>query len=312
MDKDKETRVASILVILIVLFIGSLILAVFSKSLIIASVGFGEIGVKFNVLGEGVVLDSTFQEGWSLKAPWIKVYPYNTKLQEYTMSIARGEGARDPADEVKSVTSEGLYVGLDITAQYRINGVDAPWIHKNIGPNYIDIVIRPVVRSKIREVISRYTAEEIYGPKRKVIEREIYELIEPALKEKRIIADTILLRNVELPNELERAIESKMTAEQLIKEQGFNIEVEAKLADQKRIEAQGIADANTIISDSLTPEYLTWWNIKNYDTHQSVYYLPIVGSKGYPEYGEGQSDNDNTTTSMPFILTKDIDKTIPE
>jgi len=109
--------------------------------------------------------------------------------------------------------------------------------------------------------------------------------METSLKQKGIILERVLLRHVQLPIQLTDAIEQKLTAEQNIQKKAFEVQEATQEAARKREEAQGIADANTIISTSLTENYLRWYWIENLDTHNSVLYVP-VGSGGMPIFKE--------------------------
>ena len=124
--------------------------------------GAGEVGVIFDPLGGGVQAAEA-QEGLNVKPPYASVARYNTTTQDYTMSAVAEEGTLKTGDRVKTVTSEGLYVGLDITVLYRIDPSRADELRSNIGleGEYQQIVVRPAIRSTIREVISNHEASDI-------------------------------------------------------------------------------------------------------------------------------------------------------
>ena len=106
-----------------------------------------------------------------------------------------------------------------------------------------------------------------------------------------------MFRNVELPPQLKTAIEEKKKAEQESLRMEYILKKEEQEADRKRIEAQGIADANDIIAGSLTTNYLTWYWINNLDKHNSVMYVPI-GEMGMPMFkniDEVRTDVANST-----------------
>lgn len=296
---EKVLNVPSWAVLLAICAVGVLVFL----PMTFVSIGYGQVGVKFNRLDDGVIHTSTFDEGWHLKAPWIKVYKYNIKLEEYTRSGTPDEGAKEGEDQILAVTSEGLYVALDVTAHYKVLPSDASHLHQEVGPSYRAIAIRPIISSIIREVVSKYTAENIYGEKRKEVELAIADAVYPVLKERHLTLEKFLLRRVTLPELLAEAIEGKMTAEQQIQEQSFKIDVERMIADQRRVEASGIADAMEIINIELTPDYLSYLNIKALKDHNSVLYMPNIGQRGYPEYGPTAGNE----SYAPFTLVKDID-----
>jgi len=267
--------------------IGAVVAAVLVLILLGASINFvgaGEVGVIFDPFGGGVQ-ETELTEGLHIIAPWKSVKIYNIKTQDYTMSLILEEGAVARDDRIRCLTCEGLTVDLDMTLLYRIDPTKANEIHQTIGVNYVDIVVRPQIRSVIREVVSQHTAGEVYGVQRRLVEQEIQAELSGRLDEKSIVLEKTLLRNVELPTELASAIESKLSAEQEALRMVFILQKEHQEAERKRIEAGGISDANAIIAESLTYEYLTWYWIDNLDEHDSVLYVP-VGEGGMPMFKE--------------------------
>lgn len=226
----------------------------------------GHVGVQYS--WGGGVLEEQFTEGWHFKAPWIDVTLYSIRTIQQTETI-------------HALSNEGLSVNMDGTILYHIIPNKAYLIHKTIGPDYEKVVILPQFRSVVREIIAQYQAVDIYSEKRATLEKEVFEEISKRLKEKNIEVEAILFRNVELPPQLKDAIEQKKKAEQEALRMQYVIEKEKLEADRKRIEAQGIADANKIIANSLTENYLRWYWITNLDKHRSVIYVPI-GNDGMP------------------------------
>lgn len=264
--KKKPVVYGSIIVVIVAIFI--MLIAIFSMFIII---GPGEVGVKFNPFAEGVQ-SSELTEGFHIKAPWVHVDKYNVKTQDYTMTKA---GTRD--ERIRTVTKEGLYVDLDITVLYKIDSTKADEIRRTIGKDgqYQEIIIRSMVRSAVREIVSNYNAMDIYGEKRPMVEQQMYDKLAEQLLERNIIAEKILLRDVELPKELSVAIEAKKTAEQEVLKMEYILETEKLEKERKVIEAEGISSANIIIGESISQEYLSWYWIDNLDKHESVIYVPI-------------------------------------
>jgi prohibitin 2 len=246
------------------------------------NVGAGEVGVIFDPLSGGVQTNEA-QEGLNVKPPWASVAMYNTKTQDYTMSGVVEEGQVQRADRINTVTSEGLYVGLDITVLFRIDPSKADQIRRNIGleGEYQQIVVRPAIRSTIREIVSNHMAADIYGEGRATVEIEIYDKLSSTLQSRDIDVEQVLLREVELPAEITRAIEAKKQAEQEALRMQYVLEREKLEKERKLIEADGIAGANNIIADSLSREYLAWYWIDNLDEHESVVYM-VPSESGVP------------------------------
>ena len=263
------------------------------------TVGAGEVGVIFDPLGGGVQAAEA-QEGLNIKPPYASVATYNTKTQDYTMSEVAEEGTLKTGDRVKTVTSEGLYVGLDITVLYRIDPSRADELRSNIGleGEYQQIVVRPAIRSTIREIISNHEASDIYGEGRATVEVEIYDKLVSILQARNIYVEQVLLREVELPAQLTTSIEAKKQAEQEALRMQYVLEKEILEKERKLIEADGIAGANEIIADSLSREYLSWYWIDNLQNHDSVVYM-IPSEGGLPLFKDIDSimgsDTDNDT-----------------
>ncbi len=256
------------------------------------TVGKGEVGVKFDPFGKIGLKDGTvtaispqeYGEGLNIKAPWVNIDKFNVKIQDYTMVSATEEGEEEGrADTVQTVTSEGLYVGLDITVLYRIDPTKADVIRRTIGDDgeYQLIVVRPAIRSVIRDVVAGYTAFDIYGPNKDKVQADIFSELETNLLPRNIIIETVLLRDVRLPDQLVRAIEAKKAAEQEALRMKYVIDKEALEKDRKIIEAEGISKANEVISGSLTENYLRWYWIDKVSGGDNVMYIPI-GEDGLP------------------------------
>ena len=247
------------------------------------TVGNGEIGVKFDPIGGGVK-DSTYGEGLHVNAMWVNVIKFSTKTQAFTMA-GSSESATDQthAPSVQTTTKEGLYVTLDLTVQYRFDETKIIEIYKSIGNEQVvrDVIILPQIRSTIRDVVSQYTAAEVYGEGKAKIEADIYNDLVKKLGVNHVICESVLLRNVGLPDNLTKAIEAKQTAEQQVLQMQFTLDQSALEAQRKAVEAGGIASANKIISGSLTDAYLQWYWIQTMSDNPKVIYIP-VGDNGLP------------------------------
>jgi regulator of protease activity HflC (stomatin/prohibitin superfamily) len=115
----------------------------------------------------------------------------------------------------------------------------------------LDRVLKPAMRSATRSVVGRYTPDEIYSTKRDAIQEEIFIETEKIVKDQYIQLNDVLVRDVTLPSAIKDAIERKLGQEQESQEYEFRLEKAKKEAEKQRIEAQGKADANRILSASL-------------------------------------------------------------
>ena len=237
----------------------------------------GAVGVVYD-RGRGV-LPGVMKEGLNFAIPlWQSVQLFDTRLREYTMSIAPDEGALRKDDSLDAPTSDGQSVRVDATVLFKIMPEAAPEIWRTVGVDYVEKLIRPFSRSQIRMVISRYSAPSIYSEKRQEAEKIMTEEIAELLKPKNIIIDKVLLRAVYFSPEYSKAIEQKVIAEQRVKQAEFEVKEATQRAQAKIAEAKGLAEAQILQKASLTSEYLQLEAIKNWDGK-----LPqVVGAGSLP------------------------------
>jgi regulator of protease activity HflC (stomatin/prohibitin superfamily) len=223
--------------ILPIVFIGIILLIFISKSTV--TLDAGEAGVLWKRFGGGVVTDQPpLGEGFHLVAPWNKVIVYETRQQELT-------------EKMKVLSSNGLDIQLEATAWYQPVTAELGFLHQTKGTNYLDRVLKPAMRSATRSVVGRYTPEQIYSSKRDAIQEEIFDETKKIVQNQYIQLNDVLVRDVTLPVAIKDAIERKLSQEQTSLEYKFKLEIAQKEADKQRIEAQGKADANKILSASL-------------------------------------------------------------
>ncbi len=223
-----------------VIFVILIIFSIMFGSIFV-SIGAGEVGVKFNQFG-GVEEDE-LGEGLHIVPPWVSVTEYSVRSETYTMSGVSGEGQVSGDDQIKALTIEGLTLGLDITVRYRLTPEEVSNVHQKLGTNYAEKIIRPTIRSSIREVVSSKTALQVYGEERQVVAGEMLTNIASALQSDGIIVEEVLVRNVVLPSRVAEAIEAKLQADQEAQRMIFVKQREQLEAERKIIEANGIANA---------------------------------------------------------------------
>ena len=219
-----------------------LLIIIVAKSAV--TIGSGEAGVLYKTFGGGVVTDEPpLGEGFHIVAPWNKVYIYEVRRQEIF-------------EKMKVLSSNGLDIQLDASAWYKPDVNNLGKLHQEIGDNYLQRIILPTIRSAARSVVGRYTPEQLYSSKRDAIQREIFEETKKIVDDQYIVLDEILVRDVTLPPTIKDAIERKLKQEQESLEYEFRLVTAEKEAERQRIEAQGKADANKILSASLTDKIL--------------------------------------------------------
>jgi len=219
----------------------------------------GHVGVQVLF---GKVQTEVIYEGLSLVNPLIDVTEMSTQTQNYTMSGTFDEGAKQGDDAIRVLSNDGLEVVIDLTILYRIIATSAPKIYRSIGVDYQDKVIRPTARTGIRESASYFDATDLFAEKREAFEAKIRLQIEKAFKERGLVLEQMLVRNISLPASVKESIERKITAVQDAQRMKFVLEKEQQEAERKRVEARGVADAQKIVNEGLSDRVLQFETIK--------------------------------------------------
>src|SRR5450432_391539 len=219
----------------------------------------GEIGVKILF---GSIQNDILGSGLHFINPLLDVKKLDVKTQNYTMSGVNDEGNKSGDDAIKVLTSDGLEVTIDLTVLYRVVSSDAPKLLRETGPDFKDKIVRPLTRTKIRDNAVYYQAIELFSIRRDEFQQRIYKGIEDNFKQRGLMLEQLLVRNITLPNSVKASIESKINAEQDAKKMEFVLQKERQEAERKRVEAQGIADYQRIINTGLTDKQLQYEQIK--------------------------------------------------
>ena len=219
----------------------------------------GQIGVKSMF---GKVQDEVITSGLSLVNPLVDVSKIDIKTQNYTMSGVHNEGDVAGDDAIRVLTADGLEVVIDLTVLYRVLSTEAPKIIKETGLDFKDKIVRPITRTKIRDNAVYYTAVDLYSTKRDEFQTRIFKTIEDNFKIRGLVLEQLLVRNITLPATVKTSIEDKIKAEQEAQKMEFVLQKEKQEAERKRVEAQGIADYQRIMSSGLTDKQLQYEQIQ--------------------------------------------------
>lgn len=219
----------------------------------------GEVGVQV-LFGE--VQKSTLPSGLHFINPLVKIEHFNIKTQNYTMSSVHDEGDVQGDDAIRVLAADGLEVTIDLTVLYRVQEIKAPAVLREIGQKYKEVIVRPVTRTKIRDNAVNYDAVSLYSTKRDEFQARIFSDIQKIFQSRGLELEQLLVRNITLPKSVKETIESKINAEQESQKMQFVLAKEKQEADRKRVEAQGIADYQKIISTNLTNNQLQYEMIK--------------------------------------------------
>ena len=224
-------------------------------------------------VGRGTILDprELREEGLHFIAPWDKLFIYDLRLQS-------------TAETINAISKDGVNVTAQINVRYQLQHRAVAVLHKFIGPQYLETVIDPEVGSVAREVISKYTAEEVYTSRdpiqsqvragtQKSLGANLDRLVQPEATEQpdpkgyndflqnSIQILDILVLSIELPPAVVDAINSQTAQFYMIQEYKFRIESEAQESQRKQIEANGIAAFQQTVSKGISDSYLRWRGI---------------------------------------------------
>jgi regulator of protease activity HflC (stomatin/prohibitin superfamily) len=227
----------------------------------------GHAGVLWKRFGGGTVLDprQIRDEGLHLIWPWNELFLYDLRLQSVT-------------ETYNAISSDGVSLSSTMNIRFRLQRAAAPVIHQALGPNYLQLLVRPGIGSLTREVMAQYTAEQVYSTARQEIQDKIRSLSQDRLSEKMMeregdepyrvsLSDTVILYDtlvygIELPVLVVNAINRKIEQYYISEEYKFRVERERRESERKKIEAEGIREFQQIVSQGISDSYLRWRGIE--------------------------------------------------
>ena len=226
--------------IFVIIVVVALII-LFSKSTV--TIGPGEGGVIFETLGDGINTEKTYGEGFQIVAPWNRMIIIKVRQQSIS-------------DEMNVLSVNGLEVKVNGTIWYEPELANLGLLIKTKGEDYERELLDPAINAAARSVVGRYTPEQLYSSKRDVIEQEILDEVQLVLKDQYLSVKRVLVEDVKLPSTIRIAIETKLKQEQESLEYEFRLSKAKKEAERQKIDAEGKAIANKILSASLTDKIL--------------------------------------------------------
>jgi len=230
------------------LLLACLAIAPFLPGCRCTTVDSGHRGIVFKALAGGTS-DQVLGEGTHFLPLWNSIITYDTRVHEMK-------------EQLNVLSSNGLTLKVEASVRFRPDVEKLFQLQTQIGPDYDQKLIGPIVRSEARKVFGRYQPEEIYSTKREEIERQIYEEVTKALQGKHVIVEAVLVRDVILPEAIQTAIADKLAEEQRSQKMRFTLDKERQEAQRKQIEGEGIAKYQSIVRQGLTREYLHYKGIE--------------------------------------------------
>jgi regulator of protease activity HflC (stomatin/prohibitin superfamily) len=198
----------------------------------------------------GVVSDNTLRPGVNLVNPMANVVKYSFKTQELK--------------EIMTIPSkEGLPIEIEISLLFRLDPSKVNEIYKSVeGGDYLNVIIMPQFRSVTRGVTVKFEAKALYTEAREALAEEIKTALQERVGPRGIVIEEVPLRQIKLPSKLSLSIEEKLQAEQESQRMEFILKKEEKEAERKRIEAKGIRDFQSIVSEGINQNLLRWKGIE--------------------------------------------------
>ncbi len=265
-------RNISIFILLLLFFV------ILLSNKIIIQIPAGHVGVLYH-LTKGTITDKVYAEGLSIIWPvhTMNIYDVRKQIVEQEMDV---------------LTEDGLKINISVVTRFQPVRDSIGIIHKHLGMDYINVILKPEIESATRKIISAYEPEELYTHNRAEIENEITQDSKIEFGKEDIIVDDIMIKNIELPTLIANAIESKLEQEQKNLEYEYILLKEEKEADRKLIEARGIKKFN----DSSGISIVTWKGI------EATVELSKSNNAKVVVVG-------NDSKSLPIILNTDSSKT---
>jgi len=280
--------------LIVSVFLLSLLSAAFLWKDIVVIIGPGENGVQWRLLG-GTDTKTVYGEGLSLVLPWNSITIYNSRIQQVS-------------DEFTVLSQDGLTIKLSVSTRYRPFVDQLGLLHKNIGPEYVEKIIKPEIEAQLRLVIGQYKPEEIYTSQGFILQAAKQGAL-GKLSERYILLDDLLIKSIILPKEVESSIESKLKAQQLSQEMDYRLLTETKEADRKKIEAKGIEDFQSTINGGISQAYINLKGIeaslelaKSPNTKVVIFgsrdqSLPLISSSLLSDFNPAETDKQTAPKS---------------
>jgi regulator of protease activity HflC (stomatin/prohibitin superfamily) len=236
--------------------LGLALLALLSESVTIIEPGYVGVPVTFGNVGSqslGAGIHPIFF--------LTDVYKMSIQTKDYTMSSVHNEGNKSGDDAVATLSRDQLILKFDVSVWYHLDPSQANNVYSNIGLTYEEVIVRPAIRTALVNAATKFDASDVMSLQRDAYTKKVTDLLLGELNGKGVILDNVLIRNVEPPTTVSDAIAAKLKASQEAQQMEYTIQYAHKEAERKAIEAQGISNAQKIIGNGLTQNYLQWYYI---------------------------------------------------
>lgn len=209
----------------------------------------GELGVLYSRFFGGTILDRTYEEGIHIIQPWDILYVYDVRVQEETQNI-------------DVLTVDGLPINVQVSLRYQLIRDRLPTLHQNIGPNYRNKIVIPIMTSAVRQTISNYRPNDLYSTARQELQDQMLVDAIEEMGRIPIMIHGFVVKSITLPEVLRKAIEDKLVAEQNYLRYNYLLLEATQEAKRKAIEGQGIQLYQELVNRHMTQDFLRHEGIK--------------------------------------------------
>ncbi len=228
----------------------------------------GTVGVEMQF---GAVTGEYRTQGLQFKSPIVQLQIVNVQTQkEEVVATAASQDLQD--------------VSTTIALNYHLNPVQAAEVYRDLGLDYIVKVADPAIQETVKQVTARHNAEDLIIH-REVIKGEITDELTKRLAPRGIVVEALSITNFQFSSVFTAAIEAKVSALQAVFEAQNKLErvkVEAQMAEAEAkgkasaivALANGQAEANAVLSKSLTPEIIQYMFIQGIKSTDKVVTVP--------------------------------------
>lgn len=232
-------------------------------------VSVGEVGVKHFL---GTVDPVPLAAGVHVVNPLASIEKMSVREQGFPS----GGGV----EVIEAQTSEQLNVTLEVAILFQLDGSVAPDLYRRLGSEQSikSSIVMNAVRNGVRDAVATKSINQIFSPDRREVASAMMDAVQTKAGD-RITVLEVFVRDVQAPPRVRESIEEKLAREQQVAAERFQTEIIQERALQAIEEAKGIAEAQKIISEGLTPAYLTFHYIEQLGTLPagSVVYVPTEG-----------------------------------
>lgn len=212
-------------------------------------IGVGDVGIPVTLGSAGHPIDQGIHLTW----PITDVKRLTVRTQNYTMSKAPTEGSVSGNDEVTALGSDGAQLTIDSTVLFHLNRSAASTVYRKLGTDYVAQIIRPDMRTDIREAVANFAAVEAATGNRGAVQAQVQERLKSSLQGRGVTLEQFLIRRIQPADNVQHSIDAKVSAQQEAEQQQFVLQKTVQQAEVRRQDAKGLADSQTIINSTLSP-----------------------------------------------------------